>query len=332
MRRREFITALGAAAATAAWPLAARAQRAEPLRRVGVLIPYAESDAESQAEVAAFREQLGKLGWTDGRNVRIDVRWAGGEVGRFRALAKDLVSLQPDVILSRTTPVTAALVQESRTTPIVFVNVADPIGPGFVASMKQPGGNVTGFTNLEPSLGGKYVELLMQLSAKVERIGLMFNPKTAPYIPPYLRSAEQAASLFKVAQASTPVQNSAEIESAIEALAREPGGGLIVMPDATMTSHRALITSLAARHSLPAINPFRFFSANGGLASYGPDTIDMYRRAAAYADRILRGEKPGELAVQAPTKFELVINLKTAKALGLTVPASLLALADEVIE
>jgi putative ABC transport system substrate-binding protein len=197
------------------------------MRRIGVLIPYAESDAESQAEVAAFRQQLQQLGWRDGRNVRIEVRWGGGEAERIRTLAKELVALQPDVILGRTTPVVAALVQETRTTPIVFVNVVDPVGPGFVASVARPGGNITGFTNFEPSLGGKYVELLTELSTKVNRIGLMFNPKTAaPFIEPFLRSAEQAASSFKVAQVPTPVQNSVEIESAIEALAREPGGGL----------------------------------------------------------------------------------------------------------
>ena len=330
MKRRDFITLLGGTAV--AWPLPLMAQQPERMQRVGALIPYAESDAESQAEVAAFRERLQQLGWTDGRNVRIDLRWAGGDAGRIRTLAKELVELQPDVILARTTPVTAALLQETRTTPIVFVNVADPVGPGFVASMARPGGNVTGFTNLEPSLGGKYVELLTEVSARIKRIGLMFNPKTAPYIGPYLRSAEQAGLSLKVATVPNPVQNTTEIESAIDALAREPGGGLVAMPDATTTNHRALITSLVARHRLPGVYPFRFFSANGGLASYGPDTIDMYRRAAAYVDRILRGEKPGELAVQAPVKFELVINLKTANALGLEISPMLLARADEVIE
>lgn len=328
LKRREFITLLGGAAA---WPLAARAA-GERVRRIGVLVPYAESDLESRAEVAAFRESIQQLGWIDGRNVRIDVRWAGGEVGRIRTLAKELVAVEPDLILSRTTPVTAALVQETRTTPIVFVNVADPVGPGFVASMARPRGNVTGFTNLEPSLGGKYVELLRELSVKVDRIALIFNPKTAPYIEPYLVSADRAAASFKAVVVRAAVENSAEIEAAIEELSREPGGGLIAMPDATTTSHRALITSLAARHGLPAVYPFRFFSANGGLASYGPDTIDMYRRAAAYADRILRGEQPAELAVQAPTKFDLVVNLKAARALSLAVSPRLLALADELIE
>ena len=329
MRRREFITLIGGAAA--AWPLAARAQ--QPMRRIGALTPFAEGDAVAQADVTAFRERLQQLGWTDGRNVRVDYRWAAGEVGRIRTYAKELVALQPDVILARTTPVTAALLQETRTIPIVFVGVSDPVGAGFAASIARPGGSATGFTNVEASLGGKWVEVLKEIYPRIARIAVMFDPRTSPGDGSfYLRLVENAARSIAVETIATPVHDAAEIERAIAAFAREPDGGLLVQPDVTMHSNRALIIAQAARHRLPAVSAFQFYVAEGGLASYGIDVVDLYRRAATYVDRILRGEKPGELAVQAPVKFELAINLKTAKALGLEMPPMLLGRADEVIE
>jgi putative ABC transport system substrate-binding protein len=329
MRRREFITLIGGAAA--AWPLAVRAQ--QPMRRIGALTPFAEGDAVAQADVTAFRERLQQLGWTDGRNVRVDYRWAAGEVGRIRTYAKELVALQPDVILARTTPVTAALLQETRTIPIVFVGVSDPVGAGFAASIARPGGSATGFTNVEASLGGKWVEVLKEIYPRIARIAVMFDPRTSPGDGSfYLRLVENAARSIAVETIATPVHDAAEIERAIAAFAREPDGGLLVQPDVTMHSNRALIIAQAARHRLPAVYAFQFYVAEGGLASYGIDVVDLYRRAATYVDRILRGEKPGELAVQAPVKFELAINLKTAKALGLEMPPMLLGRADEVIE
>jgi putative tryptophan/tyrosine transport system substrate-binding protein len=330
MRRREFVTLLGG---TTARQLAARAQQPERMRRIGVLIPLAESDAEAQSELSAFRERLQQLGWTNGRNARIDTRWAAGDVGRIRTYAKELVALQPDVILARTTPVTAALLQETRTIPIVFVGPSDPVGAGFAASMARPGGNATGFTNVEASLGGKWVELLKEINPRTARIAVMFDPKTSPGGGSfYLRLVQDAARSIAVETIATPVQDAAEIERAIEAITREPGRGLLVTPDVTTHTNRALIISLAARHRLPAVYAYQFYISEGGLASYGIDVIDLYRRAATYVDRILRGEKPDQLAVQAPVKFQLAINLKTAKALGLTVPDRLLAVADEVIE
>jgi len=330
MRRRDLIKGLAAVG----WPLAAHAQQpVDRIRRIGVLIPFAESDAEAQTQVIAFREQLQRLGWTDGRNVRIDYRWAVGAVGLIRTFAKELVELQPDVILARATSATAALLQETRTIPIVFVVVSDPVGEGFVASMARPGGNCTGFTNIEASLGGKWVELLKEITPRVARIAVIFNPKTAPgggsY---YMRLVEDAAVSIPAKVIATPVQDAAEIEHAIEAFTREPNGGLLVVPDVTTAFHRDLIITLAARHKLPAVYFNRYFVTSGGLVSYGVDFVDMYRRAASYVDRILHGAKPSELPVQAPVKFELVINLKTVKALGLTVPPMLLSRADEVIE
>jgi putative ABC transport system substrate-binding protein len=331
MRRREFITLLGGGAA--AWPLVARAQQPERTRRIGMLIPFPERDTEAQSQVTAFRERLLQLGWTDGRNVRIDYRWSTGDLGRIATAAKELVALQPDVILARTTPVTRALLRETRAIPIVFVNVSDPVGDGFAASMARPGGNATGFTNVEASLGGKWVELLKEINPRTTRIAVMFDPTTSPGGGEfYLRLIQDAAGSIAVATIATPVHNAAEIERAIEAFAREPHGGLVVQPDATTGNHRALIISLVAGLRLPAVYPFRFFVTEGGLASYAIDVVDVYRQAAAYVDRILRGEKPGELPVQAPVKFELAINLKTAKTLGLEIPATLIGNADEVME
>ena len=331
MRRREFISLLGGAAAT--WPLAARAQQPDRMRRIGVLMGYAESDREGQAFVAAFREGLQKLGWTEGRNIRIDTRWATpGDAESRQRFAKELVALQPDLILSHSTPTTAALLQQTRTIPIVFATVSDPVGSGFVASFPRPGGNVTGFTNIEPTMAGKWLELLKEIAPRVTRVAFLFNPATAPYAEYYLNPFKAAAASFAVEAIAAPVRDTSELESVVAAQAREPNGGLIVMPDTFTTAHRVEITSLAARYRLPAVYPFRFFTELGGLLSYGNDLLDNFRRAAIYVDRILKGAKPSELPVQAPVKFELVINLKTAKALGLDVPLQLQQRADEVIE
>jgi putative ABC transport system substrate-binding protein len=331
MRRREFIALCSGAAAV--WPLSAHAQRSDRMQLIGVLIPFAENDAQTQAEVTAFRETLQQLGWTDGRNVHIEYRWPAGEVGRIRSFAKELVSLQPDVILGRTTPVIAALLQETHTIPIVFVVVSDPIGEGFVKSMARPESNVTGFTNVESSLAGKWLELLKEVAPATTRVALIFNPKTAPggglY---YLRLFESAAPAFGVSAAQAPVLDPTEIETAVTNLAREQGGGLIMVPDSFTIFHRRQIISLAIRHRVPVICPYRYMTAEGGLISYGVDLVDLHRRSATYIDRILRGTNPSDLPVQAPTKFELAFNLKTAKSLGLVVPPSLLALADELVE
>jgi putative ABC transport system substrate-binding protein len=331
VRRREFITLLGGVAAAA--PFSARAQQADGMRRIGVLIPFAESDTDAQAQVRAFQEAFQKLGWQEGRNIRIDYRWTGGDVDRIRTFAKEIVELHPDVILGRSTPVIAALLKESRTVPIVFVVVSDPVGEGFIATMAKPGGNVTGFTNVESSLGGKWLALLKEIVPGISHISVMLNPKTAPgggsY---YLRMVESAAAAIGVQLIVSPIQDAAEIERTINEVSRDPNGGLVVMPDVTTVAHRKLIVSLAAEHRVPAVYGFRSFAKDGGLVSYGVDLIDLYRRGATYVDRILRGVKPSDLPVQAPTGFEMIINLKSAKALGLTVPPTLLATADEVIE
>ena len=330
VRRREFITLLGGTAA--AWPLAARAQQAERVRRIGVLMAYAENDAEGQANVAAFRKELQKLGWTEGRNIRIDTRWATADFESIQQFAKDLVALQPELILSSSTPTTAALLQQTRTIPIIFAIVADPVGSGFVASLSRPGGNVTGFTILEGSLGGKWLELLKEIAPRVNRVACLYNPTTATFAEYYLSPLKAAAASFGMEAIAASVRDTSELEAVVVAQAREPNGGLVVIPDVFLNAHRAEVISLAARYRLPAVYPWRFYAELGGLLYYGNDRLDHFRRAAIYADRILQGAKPSDLPVQAPTKFELVINLKTAKALGLTVPPSLLATADEVIE
>jgi putative tryptophan/tyrosine transport system substrate-binding protein len=330
-RRREFIVALGGAAV--AWPLPARAQRADRVWRIGALMGYADSDREAQTDVAAFREGLQKLGWTEGRNIWIETRWAPPEnAGTRERFAKELVALQPDLILSHTTPTTAALLRETRTIPIIFANVSDPVGSGFVASLSRPSGNVTGFTTIEASMGGKWLELLKEISPHVNRVAFLFNPETATYAEYYLNLFKAAGTSFAVEATSAPVRDRSEIESVIATLAGRPNGGLVVMPDSFLIAHRAEITSLAARYRVPAVYPFRFFAEVGGLLAYGVDLSDNFGRAALYADRILKGEKPGELPVQGPAKFEFVINLKTAKALDLKVPPTLIARADEVIE
>jgi putative ABC transport system substrate-binding protein len=331
MKRREFITLLGGAAA--AWPLAASGQQGERMRRIGVLMGYAESDLEPQAHIAAFRDGLQKLGWTEGRNTQIDTRWAApDDAESMRRFAKELVALQPDLILSTTTPTTTALLQQTRTIPIVFAIVADPIGSGFVASFARPGGNVTGFIFTEPTMAGKWLELLKEIAPRIVRVAMLFNPASAPYAEYWLNPFKAAAPSFAVEAILAPVHDMSELESVIAAQAREPNSGLIAMPDSFADAHRVEITSLAARYRLPAVYPFRFFAEVGGLLSYGVDRTDNFRRAATYVDRILKGEKPAELPVQAPIKFELVVNLKTARALGLDVPPTLLARADGVIE
>jgi putative ABC transport system substrate-binding protein len=331
MRRRDFIT--GIAGSAAAWPLAARAQQAGPMRRIGMLMGFAESDSQAQAFAAAFREGLQKLGWAEGRNIRIDTRWATpSDVELRQRFAKELIALQPDLVLAATTPTIAAMLQQTRTVPIVFVNVADPIGSGFVASFPRPGGNVTGFSTMEPTMASKWLELLKEIAPRVARVALLFNPATAPYFEYYLNPFKAAAASFGVEAIVASVRDTSEVESVVAAQARQPNGGLAVMPDAFTVTHRAEVISLAARHRLPAVYPFRFFTEAGGLLSYGTDLVDNYRRAASYADRILKGAKPSELPVQAPVKFELVINMKTAKALGLDVPVQLQQRADEVIE
>jgi putative tryptophan/tyrosine transport system substrate-binding protein len=329
--RREFVTLLGGAAA--AWPLAARAQQPERMRRIGVLMGYPENDLEGPAFFAAFREGLEKLGWVEDRNIRFDIRWATPDDAEARQrFAKELVALQPDLILSSVTPTTAALLQQTRTIPMVFATVSDPVGSGFVASLARPGGNVTGFQAMVGSLAGKWLELLKEIAPRVARVAMLFNPAVAPYAESFLNPFKAAASSFAVEAIAAPVRDMSELESVVAAQARSPNGGLIVMPDTFTDVHRAEITSLAARSGLPAVYPRRIFTELGGLLSYGIDQLDLYRRAATYADRILKGAKPSELPVQAPAKFELVINLKTAKALGLDVPPLLQQRADEVIE
>jgi putative tryptophan/tyrosine transport system substrate-binding protein len=331
IKRRDFIALIGVAAAS--WPLAARAQQGARMRRIGLLMGWPESDAEARSERAAFMQELGKLGWTDGRNLRTDTRWANpADPESMHRLAKELVALQPELILSQSTPATAALLQQTRTIPVIFAIVADPIGSGFVASFPRPGGNATGFAVTEPTQAGKWVELLKELAPRVTRVAALFNPAMASFAEFWLKPFKAAAASFALEAILAPVHDTSELESVIAAQAREPNTGLFVMPDAFTITYRVEVTSLAARYRVPAVYAFRFFTEVGGLLSYGEDLTDNFRRAATYADRILKGEKPSELPVQAPVKFQLVINLKTAKALGLEIPPTLLARADEVIE
>src|SRR5215468_5767878 len=330
MKRREFITLIGGAAA---WPLAARAQQPARTPRIGVLMAYAENDREYQGHLAAFREELQKLGWTEGRNVQFDYRWAALDPEVMRQFARELIALQPDVILSSSSPTTASLLEETHSIPVIFANIVDPVGSGFAASLPRPGGNATGFMLFEASLAGKWLELLKEIAPRVSSIAAVFNPATAPRGGAYyLASLEAAAKAFGMEVTATPIHVESDLDAVIATHARQPNAGLIVMPDAFLVGHRVEVTSLAARYRLPAIYFYRVFAEIGGLASYGNESVDNYRRSAAYIDRILRGAKPSELPVQAPVKFELVINLKTAKALGLTVPDTLVARADEVIE
>jgi putative tryptophan/tyrosine transport system substrate-binding protein len=310
------------------------ARAADPnVATIGMLMGFRENDPEAKGYLSAFVQGLAELGWTDGRNMRIELRWAAGDVDRARILAKGLVDLQPDVILASTTPVTAALQRETRTIPIVFALVGDPVGEGFVAGLPRPGGNITGFKSQEDTMAGKMLGLLTEIAPGVQRVAIVFNPDTAAGGGSYfLPAIEAAARSLKLSPITTRAHSDAEIETVMTSLGREPGGGLVVMPDVFMDVHRATIISLAARNHVPAVYFARGFSRDGGLLSYGPDFADIFRRSASYVDRILRGATPADLPVQFPTKFELVVNLKTARALGLTVPPSLLIAADEVIE
>ena len=330
MKRRAFIMLLGGAAA--AWPLAGRAQQPERMRHIGVLIGVAD-DAETKSWVAAFRKRLDELGWKVGSNLQIEERWTAGDPEQNRVFASELLAMKPDAIFAFSSVAVAALRQESRTVPIVFTAISDPVGSGFVESLARPGGNATGFTNFVPTMAAKWLEVLKEIAPQVQRAVLLFNPQTAPYVAQYYqRPFEAAAPSFGVQATAAVVHRTGEIEAAIADMVREPGGGLVVPPDNFSYVHRELIFALAARHRLPAVYPFRFMAREGGLISYGVDLGETFPRAAEYIDRILKGTKPADLPVQAPTKFELAINVKTARALGLDVSPTLLARADEVIE
>jgi ABC-type uncharacterized transport system substrate-binding protein len=329
MRRREFLWALGGA--VAAWPRSAHAQRPDGVRTIGVLFGLTETDSEGNARAAALREGLQKLGWVEGSNLRAEFRWAGGNLDRMRSLAAELVNLKPDLLFAGATTALAALQQATRTVPIVFAQVTDPVGAGFVASLARPGGNITGVTQHEFTIGAKWLELLKQLAPSVTRVGVIHTPNN-PAVSGYLREIEQAAASFGVVIARLPLQTTADIAPAVDGFAVEPNGGLILLPGPFGTANRELIVALAARHRLPSVYAFRYHVVSGGLASYGVDNIDLYRRAAWHVDRILKGEKAAEIPVEHAAKFQLIINLKTAKALGLDPPISLLARTDEVIE
>jgi putative tryptophan/tyrosine transport system substrate-binding protein len=328
MSRREFIAGLGGAVA---WPLVAWAQQGDRVRRIGVLMFGGENDPGAKRVFSAFTQALADLGWTVGRNVRMDVRWAGGDINQIQAFARELVGLQPDIILTGVAAATAALQRETRTIPIVFASAADPVASGIIPRLDRPGGNVTGFATNEASLGGKWLELLLEIAPGLKRAAIMFNPDTAP-VSTYMPSFEKAARSLNVTPISVPVHDDGEIEEAIIHLGTEPRGGLVVMAEAFVIAHRAPIISAAARNDVPAVYSTSEIARVGGLLSYGVDLVDPYRRAASYVDRFLRGAKPADLPIQFPTKFEFIINLKTAKALGLTIPPNLLAIADEVIE
>jgi putative ABC transport system substrate-binding protein len=326
MNRREFIILLGCAAA---WPLAARAQQPDRVRRVGVLMGISD-DPEGQARVTVFRQALAALGWTEGRNVQFIYRWSAGDVVHARQFAKELLDLRSDVILANSTPIAVAVRDITRTTPTVFVQVSDPVTAGVVQSLARPGSNLTGFTNFEPSIASKRLELVKRVAPNITRVAYVLNPNTAPLF--YARAVETAAPLLSLNPFAAEVHNAAEMEGVIEQFARDSGSALLVLPDLFTATNRQSIIALAAHHRLPAVYPARYFVASGGLMSYGIEMLETYRQAASYVDRILKGEKPSDLPVQQPTKFEFVINLKTAKALGLTMPPTLLARADEVIE
>jgi putative ABC transport system substrate-binding protein len=329
MKRRAFIAGLGGAAA---WPLAARAQQDTRVRRIGVLVGLAEDDPYTHGRFAPFRQGMHQRGWSEDRNLRIDYRWAGPDVERIKFYAAELVRAQPDVLLAIASPSVAALQQATRAIPIVFAGIGDPVGQGFVANLARPGGNITGFTGLEFSVGEKWVGFLKELAPGVTRIAYLFHPEMGPYYALWLKSVEAAAASLGVETTAAPVRAPADIERAISAIAIHPNGGLVVQPDGYTLTNRRLIIELAARHRLPAVYTYGYQAVEGGLVSYGTDAADQYRRAADYVDRILKGEKPADLPVQQPLKYELVINLKTAKALGLNIPPTLLVRADEVIE
>jgi len=330
MKRREFIAALGSAAT---WPLAVDAQQPHGQRRIGVLLAFAESDARPKAWLVSFTKGLSELGWTTGQNLQIDIRWAGNDINLMQKYAKELVVLRPNVILAFGTPVTAALQRETRTVPIVFAIVSDPVGEGFVASLAHPGGNITGFHNSESSIGGKWFELLIQIAPGLKRVAMLFNPDTAPgHGKYYMPDFEAAARSSQVTPLSAAVRTVAELEAAITDLGKEPSGGFVAMADFFLLNNRAQMIAAAAETRVPGVYPWREVAAAGGLLSYGPDLEDIVRRAAPYVNRVLHGENPADLPVQIPTKFQTTVNIKTAKALGLTVPTSILLAADEVIE
>jgi ABC-type uncharacterized transport system substrate-binding protein len=326
MKRRDFITLLGGA--TVAWSLAARAQ--ERMRRIAMLVGAAESDPEAPLSLEGFRQTLNQLGWKEGINVSIDTRWGAGDPDRIHAYAKELIDTAPDVAVADSTPAALALQRESRTTPIIFIQAGNPVGSGLVANLARPGGNLTGFTNYVPSMAGKWLELLKEVAPRLARVAALFNPKT--HTGQYWDVLDTTTQSLGVTFGKAAVEDDGGIARALETMAGEPAGGLIVMPDSFTMSHRETIVALAARHRVPTVYPFRVFAAQGGLMSYGMNRVGVYRDAASYVDRVLRGERPGDLPVQAPTTFELVVNLKTAKALGLDVPWFLQQRADEVIE
>jgi putative tryptophan/tyrosine transport system substrate-binding protein len=330
MRRRDFIKVIASSAA--AWPLAARAQQPDRMRLVGVLMAYSKSDPAAQSYVVALRDTLTKLGWTEGSNLRIEIRWGAGDADNMKAFAKELVDLRPNAIVGQGTPVVRALAGETRTIPIVFALVTDPIGDGFATSLAHPGGNITGFAANDSALGGKWVGLLMDVAPRTERVGLLFNPATAVPLDFFMPSIKAAAAAFAVQVSATPIRAKAEIESVVAAQASHPGGGLIVTPDAFSVVNRDLIIALAARYRVSTIYFDSVFAKSGGLISYGDNRVEAFRLAGGYIDRILKGDNPADLPVQKPTKFEFVINLKTAKALGITLSSGLLSIADEVIE
>ena len=328
MRRREFITLLGGAATM--WPIAAHAQQGERVRRIGVLLNMSESDAAASTFVLAFRQGLQEAGWTDGHNVRIDMRWGAGDRERYRTYATDLVTLVPDAILAATTDVVTSLQRASRDVPIVFVGIIDPVGSGLIASMARPGGNATGFTVFEYAIAAKWLELLKEIAPGVRRVAVLRDANVASGIGQF--AAAQVVAPVGIELSAIDMRNAGDVESAIATFAREPNGGLIVTAGAFGANNPQLITTLAARHNLPAVYPFRYFVNVGGLICYGPNYADQYRRAGTYIARVLHGEKPADLPVQAPVKYDLAINLQTARALGLEIPVTLLARADEVIE
>ena len=330
MKRRDFISLIGSMAVT--WPLSAWAQQPERMRRIGVLLAVAESDVDVRKGIGIFQRTLQELGWKDGHNIRIDYRWGNADPERIQALAKELVNLQPDVLVGHSTPSAKGFLKQTRSIPIVFLTVTDPLGQGMVASLSHPGGNITGFSVFEFSLGSKWLETLKQIVPGIRRITSIFNPETAPYYELYLKAISAAVPSLAVESIAASVHSEADIENVIRKVGSEPDSALFVLPDSHNVVHRKRIIELTAQYRLPTIYYFRYFASDGGLISYGPDEMDLFRRTAGYVDRILKGTNPSDLPVQQPTKFELVINLKTAKAMGIQIPVSLLARADEVIE
>jgi putative ABC transport system substrate-binding protein len=329
MRRRDFITLIGSTAA--AWPRAAHAQQPERVRRIGVLMSFGANDPEAQSRAAAFENGLRQLGWVRGHNLGIEYRWADNP-DVLRTYATELVGMAPDLILVNSTPAIAALQEQRQAVPIVFTQVTDPVGEGLVLNLAHPGGHVTGFTSFEFSIGTKWLEMLKEVAPRVMRVALIFNPETAPFAELFWRPVEAAAPSFAIVAISAGAPTFADLERMVDKFAREPNGSLMVLPDVSTLNYREALIGLAARHRLPTVYPFRIFAANGGLLSYGTDVNDVFRRVASYVDRLLKGADPGKLPIQSPNKYELVINLKTAKALDLELPPKLLALANEVIE